>query len=234
MLNTLKSWENYGIDFKQGIDIKRNGILIKICLVWRHIEMGSKKAKRLAKRMAQQAGLESAFEDESIDMGNENVSSMGVTSFDEIALDRGIKALVDKRIKKVCKKYNEDEPLDIQGIRNEIGAYAATHTVKHCSLVGAEFETLDDFLSYVESLKGCSVFVEQHEEYIVADTTGLSDSISEYVDKAIRKKGLTFDVVTFSTGDAYIKIKSREKKYGLNKLGKRLIDDIYTMGLYES
>ena len=184
--------------------------------------------------MAQQAGLESAFEDESIDMGNENVSSMGVTSFDEVALDRGIKALVNKRIKKVCKKYNEDEPLDIQGIRNEIGAYANTHTVKHCSLVGAEFETLDDFLSYVESLKGCSVFVEQHEEYIAADTTGLSDSISEYVDKAIRKKGLTFDVVTFSTGDAYIRIKSREKKYGLNKLGKRLIDDIYTMGLYES
>lgn len=196
--------------------------------------MGSKKAKRLAKRMAQQAGLESAFEDESIDMGNENVSSMGVTSFDEIALDRGIKALVDKRIKKVCKKYNEDEPLDIQGIRNEIGAYAATHTVKHCSLVGAEFETLDDFLSYLGSVKGCSVFMEQHEEYLGADTTGLSDSISEYVDKAIRKKGLTFDVVTFSTGDAYIRIKSREKKYGLNKLGKRLIDDIYTMGLYES
>lgn len=196
--------------------------------------MGSKKAKRLAKRMAQQAGLDSAFEDESIDMGNENVSSMGVTSFDEIALDRGIKAIVDKRIKKVCKKYNEDEPLDIQGIRNEIGAYAATHIVKHCSLVGAEFETLDDFLSYVKSLKGCSVFVEQHEEYIAADTTGLSDSISEYVDKAIRKKGLTFDVVTFSTGDAYIRIKSREKKYGLNKLGKKLIDDIYTMGLYES
>lgn len=196
--------------------------------------MGSKKAKRLAKRMAQQAGLESAFEDGSIDMDNENVGSMGVTSFDEIALDRGIKALVDKRIKKVCKKYNKDIPLDIQGIRNEIGTYASVHTVKHCSLVGAEFETLDDFLSYLESIKGCSVFMEQHEEYLAADTTGLSDSISEYVDKAIKKKGLTFDVVTFSTGDAYIRIVSREKKYGLNKLCKRLIDDIYTMGLYES
>ena len=104
--------------------------------------MGSKKAKRLAKRMAQQAGLESAFEDGSIDMDNENVGSMGVTSFDEIALDRGIKALVDKRIKKVCKKYNKDIPLDIQGIKNEIGTYANTHTVKHCSLIGAEFEKI--------------------------------------------------------------------------------------------